>query len=263
MAVKNNLKLIFSYFKLNLKKEYKYKASFFMQMSMMILNDLFFIIQWLIVFSLVDDIGGYGFDETLLLFGVAAGAFGFSHTFFYGAWHIKDTVYEGKLDVFLTQPKNVLINTCCASTDISGLGDIIYAFVALAIVGAPWHWYLLMIPIMVMTGLIYVAVYVTYVSLCFYVKRGDAVARSVEGTLNKSANYPPAIYNNVIKALFFTLIPVGFYTFVPVQYFFLTPNIWWMLGLLGATIIWVALAFFCFSKGLKKYNSGNLMGGRV
>ena len=119
MAVKNNLKLIFSYFKLNLKKEYKYKASFFMQMSMMILNDLFFIIQWLIVFDLIDNIGGYGFNETIMLFGVAAGAFGFSHTFFYGAWHIKDTVYDGKLDVFLTQPKNVLINTCCASTDIS------------------------------------------------------------------------------------------------------------------------------------------------
>lgn len=263
MVVKNNLKLIFSYFKLNLKKEYKYKASFFMQMLMMILNDLFFIIQWVIVFNLVEDIGGYGFDETLMLFGVAAGAFGFSHTFFYGAWQIKDTVYEGKLDVFLTQPKNVLINTCCSTTDISGIGDMIYAFVALAIVGAPWHWYLIMIPVMIMSGLIYVAVYVTYVSLCFYIKRGDAVARSVEGTLNKSGNYPPAIYNNIIKALFFTLIPVGFYTFVPVQYFFLTPNIWWILGLLGATIVWVSLAFFCFHKGLKKYNSGNLMGGRV
>ena len=46
MGVKSNLKLIFSYFKLNLKKEWKYKSSFFMQIAMMILNDLFFIIQW-------------------------------------------------------------------------------------------------------------------------------------------------------------------------------------------------------------------------
>ena len=63
MAVKNNLKLIFSYFKLNLKKEWKYKTSFFMQIAMMILNDLFFIIQWYIIFRLVDNIGGYGFNE--------------------------------------------------------------------------------------------------------------------------------------------------------------------------------------------------------
>ena len=263
MAVKNNLKLIPSYLKLNLKKEYKYKASFYMQLTMMVLNDLFFIIQWFIIFGLVDNIGGYGFEETLLLFAVAAGGFGTSHLFFYGAWHIKDIVYDGKLDVFLTQPKSVLLNVCCSTTDVSGIGDIIYAFVALAIVKAPWHWYLLMIPAMILSGLLYVSVYVVYVSFCFYIKRGDAVAKSVEGTLNKAGNYPPAIYNTVVKTLFFTIIPAFFYTFIPVQYFLLTPNIWWILGAVGFVSLWVALAFFCFNKGLKKYNSGNLMGGRL
>ena len=32
-----------------------------------------------------------------------------------------------------------------------------------------------------------------------YVKKGDAVANSVEGTINKAGNYPPAIYNNIVK----------------------------------------------------------------
>ena len=134
MGVKNNLKLIFSYFKLNLKKEWKYKSSFFMQIIMMILNDLFFIIQWYVIFQLVDNIGGYGFNETMLLWALAAGGYGFSHTFFAGAWNLKDIVYEGKLDVFLTQPKSVIINVCCSSTDVSGIGDMIYAFVLTDIV---------------------------------------------------------------------------------------------------------------------------------
>ena len=109
-----SLKLIFSYLKLNLKKEWHYKASFFMQIIMMMLNDLFFIIQWYIVFQLVDNIGGYGFNETMLLWAMAAGGFGFCHVFFGGAWKIKDIIYDGKLDVFLTQPKNVLINLICS-----------------------------------------------------------------------------------------------------------------------------------------------------
>ena len=263
MAVKNNLKLIFSYFKLNLKKEWKYKSSFFMQIIMMVLNDLFFIIQWYIIFKLVDNIGGYGFNETMLLWGVAAGGYGFSHTFFAGAWNIKDIVYDGKLDVFLTQPKSVLLNVCCSSTEVSGLGDMAYAFVVLAIIGAPWYWYLLMIPAMILAGLIYVSVYVVYASLCFYIKRGDAVAKSVEGTINKAGNYPPAIYNTIVKGLFFTLIPTFFYTVVPAQYFFLSPNIWWILGAIVVTTVWVILAFALFKLGLKKYNSGNLMGGRL
>lgn len=263
MVVKNNLKLILSYFKLNLKKEWKYKSSFFMQIIMMILNDLFFIIQWYIIFELVETIGGYGFNETMLLWAVAAGGYGFSHTFFAGAWNIKDIVYEGKLDVYLTQPKSVLINVCCSSTEIAGIGDMIYAFVVLAIIGAPWQWYLLMVPATILSGLIYLSVYVTYASLCFYIKRGDAVAKSVEGTINKAGNYPPAIYNVIVKGLFFTLIPTFFYTFIPAQYIFLTPSIWWILGMVAVTIVWVVLAFVSFKQGLKKYNSGNLMGGRL
>ncbi len=263
MAVKNNFKLIFSYFKLNLKKEWKYKASFFMQIFMMILNDLFFIIQWYIIFRLVDNIGGYGFNETMLLWGISAGGYGVAHAFFAGAWNIKDIIYEGKLDVFLTQPKNVLLNVSCSSTDVSAIGDMFYAFVVLAIIRAPWYWYLLMVPAMIMAGLIYVSVYVVYVSLCFYIKHGDAVAKSVEGTMNKAGGYPPAIYNIVVKGLFLTLIPCFFYTVIPAKFFIMTPNIWWILGSIGVTTFWVVLAFWSFNRGLKKYNSGNLMGGRL
>ena len=153
MAVKNNLKLIFQHFKLNIKKEWKYKPSFFMQLIMMILNDFFFIIQWVIIFSLIDDIGGYGFNETMLLWAIAAGGFGIARTFFSGAWNIKDMVYEGRLDVYLTQPKNVLINVATSATDVSAIGDIIYSFIVLAITGAPWHWYLIMIPAIILAGL--------------------------------------------------------------------------------------------------------------
>lgn len=263
MAVKNNLKMIFSYFKLNVKKEWKYKTSFFMQIAMMILNDLFFIIQWYIIFQLVDNIGGYGFNETMLLWAIAAGGFGFAHAFFGGAWNIKDIVYDGKLDVFLTQPKSVLLNVSCSSTEISAIGDMIYAYVVLMIIGAPWQWYLLMIPAMIIAGLIYVSVYVTYVSLAFYMKQGDAIAKSIEGTVNKAANYPPHIFNYVVKGLFLTLIPTFFYTFIPAQYIFISFNIWWVLIAVAVTALWIVIAFATFKRGLRKYNSGNLMGGRL
>lgn len=263
MAVRNNLKLIFSYLRLNLRKEWKYKSSFFMQIITMMLNDAFFIVQWYIIFGLVDTIGGYGFNETMLLWSISAGAFGFAHTFFNGAWNIKDIVYESKLDVFLTQPKNTLINVCCSSTSIAGIGDMLYAFIVLAIIGAPWYWYLLIVPTMILVGLMYVSVYVVYISLCFYMKQGDAVAKSFERAMLQASSYPPAIYNTVVKALLFTLIPAFFYTFIPAQYFFLTPNLWWILGTIIITAIWITIAFLSFNIGLKKYNSGNLMSGRL
>lgn len=263
MAVKNNLKLIFSHLKLNLKKEWKYKPSFFMQIIMMILNDFFFIIQWYIIFSLVDDIGGYGFKETMLLWAIAAGGFGVARTFFAGAWKIKDMVYEGRLDVYLTQPKSVLINVATSSTEVSALGDILYSFVVLAIIGAPWWWYLAMIPAIILAGLIYTGMYVTYVSLCFHIKNGDAAARAAETIFNKTDKYPSAIYSTAVKWILCTVVPAFFYTLVPAQYIFLTPNIWWILGTIAVTALWVLLAFVSFNSGLKKYNSGSLMGGRL
>ena len=263
MAVKNNLKLIFSYFKLNLKKEWQYKTSFFTQIIMMVLNDFFFIIQWLIVFKLVDNIGGYGFKETMLLWAMAAGGYGVSHAFFSGAWKIKDMIYDGKLDVFLTQPKNVLLNVCCSSSSISAIGDMIYAYVALAIAGAQWWWYIMIIPASICAGLIYVSVYVCYVSISFYIKRGDALAYSVDSIIIKTGNYPPHIFSSAVKWVLVTVIPSLFFTFMPAQYLFLTPNIWGMLAIVGVTALWVALAFLLFNKGLKRYNSGSLMGGRI
>ena len=115
MVVKNNFKLIFSYLKLNLKKEYEYKTSFFLKIVMMILNNAFFILQWIIVFSIVDSIGGYGFNEVLLLWAISAGSYGVAHLFFNSAFSVGELIYNGKLDVYLTQPKNLLINVCCSS----------------------------------------------------------------------------------------------------------------------------------------------------
>lgn len=263
MEVKNNLKLIFSYLKLNIKKEWQYKASFIMQVFTMLFNDLFFIIQWLIIFNLIDNIGGYGFRETMLLWSISAGAFGVSHLFFGGAWNLKDMVYDGKLDVYLTQPKNLLINVCCSSTYISALGDILYSIIILFIIKAPWWWFLVIIPVDIISGIIYASMYISYISLCFFVKGGDSLATAVESTVTKVSNYPPAIFSTLVKIIMSTFIPVVFYCFVPVEFIFLNFKPLFLVIYLGVAIIWIFIAFLCFNSGIKHYNSGSISGGRM
>ncbi len=261
--VAKNIALIFNYFALNIKKEFQYKTAFFMQVFTMILNDAFFIIQWQIIFSIVDNIGGYGFREVMLLWSIMAGGYGVAHSFFGGTWNIKNFIYDGKLDVYLTQPKNVLINVCCSATNVGAIGDMIYAFVVLVIIGAPWWWYLLMIPVIFLVGILFISIYVCYISLSFYVRRADALASMVEGTIMKAANYPPMIFTGIVKWLFFTLIPTFFFSFVPAQNIFLSFNIGWIALLLGVVTLWTVMAFLLFNRGLRRYNSGSLMGGRL
>jgi len=261
--VAKNISLIFKYFKLNIMKEYQYKTSFFTKIIMMILNNAFFILQWVIIFQVIDKIGDYGFKEVMLLWAISAGSYGVAHTFFEGAFNIGNLVYEGKLDVFLTQPKNVLINLICSEIQISALGDLTYTFIALAIAGANWWWYLAIIPVSIIGGLIYTAVIICFQTLSFYVKRGSSIADMINSSVTMFSNYPPIIFNTVIKLVLFTIIPCGFIVFVPAEHIFLGFNIWWIIAMIAFTVVVILLAFILFRLGLKKYNSGSLMGGRL
>lgn len=263
MAVRKNLALIFKYLKLNLQKEAQYKTSFILQIIMMIANNAFFIIQWIIIFTITEDIGGYGFNDILLIWGIAAGGYGVAHLFFEGVFHVSEQVYEGKLDVFLTQPKNVLINVACSKCSPSAIGDILYLFVVLIIIGAPWWWYFAVIPVIVLGGLIYAGMVMCYQTLSFHVRKGDSLSEMANFIMTGFNTYPPVIFNIVTKAILYTAVPAGFMVFVPVKYIFLSFNIWWILGMIGVTIFIVGLALLLFKLGLKKYNSGNLMGGRL
>ena len=95
----------------------------------MILNDATFIVQWLVLFGIKEDFGGYTFNNVLVLWALAATTFGFSRLFFYKAFELPDLIINGKLDSFLVQPKNVLISVITSDTSISAIGDILYGFI--------------------------------------------------------------------------------------------------------------------------------------
>lgn len=262
MAVKNNIKLIFCHLKLNLSKAAQYKTSFAMQIIMMVANNAFFILQWLIIFQVTESIGGYGFKEIMLLWALSAGCYGVCHLFFNGVNNIGNLVYEGRLDVFLTQPKRVLINVATSSSSVSAIGDIIYSFIALILAGAAWWWYIAIIPVMIIGGIMYASLLACFQTLSFYIKKGNAISDTISGALTNFANYPPVIFDIVSKVLLYTIIPCGFMIFIPAQYLFLSFNGWLLLASLGFTIVITILAFVLFNKGLKRYSSGSLMGGR-
>jgi ABC-2 type transport system permease protein len=77
------------------------------------------------------------------------------------------------------------------------------------------------------------------------------------------SNYPPVIFNTIAKILLFTIIPCGFMIFLPAESIFLGFSIWGIVAMLGFALLVTILAFILFKKGLKKYNSGSLMGGRL
>ena len=77
-AFKNQLKVNLLSIKYAIMREMLNKTTFIMNVVFMMLNNASFIIQWLILYSLKDNVGGYNFSQVLLLWGVAAGTYGIS-----------------------------------------------------------------------------------------------------------------------------------------------------------------------------------------
>jgi ABC-2 type transport system permease protein len=68
-----------------------------------------------------------------------------------------------------------------------------------------------------------------------------------------------SIFNGTVRLLLFTVIPAGFISFVPLQ---LLHQFTWPLlaAMVGFTVLIVSVAAGLFQLGLRRYESGNLLG---
>lgn len=262
MAVKRQVKVTLLSIKYAFMRELLNKTTFFSNVFFMILNNASFIIQWVILFSLKDNFGGYTFKQVLLLWGIAAGTYGFSHFFFKKAYNLSEIIINGKLDAYLVQPKNVLLSAITSDIEPSAMGDILYAYIVLFIYGINIKNFCLFTLFSITGGLILTSVAVILGSLSFWFNKTDIIVETGNSLMVNFATYPDGIFKGIVKILLFTFIPVGITTYIPVR-ILSSFNVYYLLIVILFTIFIVLFAFLIFNKGLKNYSSSNLMSARV
>lgn len=262
MEAKNQIKVIFLALKYNIMKQMVNKVTFITNIIFMILNNASFIIQWIILFTLKEEIGGYTIKEVILIWGMASCVYGLAHILFYKAFEISDLIINGKLDTFLVQPKNVFLGVITSETSISAIGDLIYGYICLCIYGITIK-NIILFTIFTITGGIIVAAFASIIgSISFWIVKGDILADSLTGIMVNLATYPGTIFKKVVKIILYTVIPVGIANYMPVDTI-LNFNFANFLYIIMFTIAITVLAFCIFNKGLKKYSSSNLMSSRI
>jgi ABC-2 type transport system permease protein len=172
-------------------------------------------------------------------------------------------IVTGELDTFLLQPCNLLLNVCCARTSLSAYGDLLYGVVLLALTqggsGLTWLFFALGVPV---GALLITAISLIAHTLTFYF--GDASFAgnmSVEFVVNFCI-YPAGIYHRAVRLLMYTLIPAAFIVHVPLR-LVREFSLGWMLVWLAASSAYCAFASWFFYRGLKRYESGNLIVTRL
>ena len=258
--MKKHLRIFACYFKLNLASSLEYRASFFSQAFGMALSNSSFIFFWWIAFGQIGGtIAGYTFEDVLFIWAVASSAFGLANVLFNNAARLTHLIVTGELDTFLLQPCNILMNLLCARTSLSAYGDLLYGFIIMAIFHAAnpvaWLWFFTGT---VIGGLLITGISLSAHTLSFYV--GDATVignLAIEFAINVSI-YPDKIFAPFVRALMYSVLPMGLAVHLPLR---LKSGFspFFAFAVLAGTALYCTLAAVFFYRGLRRYESGNII----
>ncbi len=229
------------------------RASFMLQVAMMILNDTVWVVFWLLVFSHRRSIRGWDVHEVLVLMAVMVGAFGLGLGACHGTRRLGREIRSGGVDSLLAQPQPVLLRIMSARIHPPFLGDALFAPVLFILSGLAslqtWGWFLLA----VLCGAAMLVGYVVLLeSLSFWTRAGDEISTAGFGAMTVLGMYPADVYAPGVKILAFTLLPAAFVSTVPSH--MILEGSWTLLGVLAlaAVIVWV-LAVTAFNAGLRRH----------
>lgn len=261
-AVYNQLRVCLLSVKYNIMREMINKVTFLTNIIFMMLNNGSFLIQWAILFRLKEDIGGYGFREVMVLWGLSASSFGLSHVLFARVFSLPELIINGKLDAYLVLPKNVLLGVMTSSTRTSAIGDVAYGLIMICLSGFGIGAILLFLLFTVTGAVIITAFALLMGSLSFWFVRMEIFGNQMQNVLISFATYPDGIFKGGIKYLLYYIIPTGMMVYLPVHVITdFNPKS--LLTVLGYALGLSVLAVGVFYRGLRRYSSGNLMEARL
>jgi ABC-2 type transport system permease protein len=248
-----------AYLLLNLSSAMEYRASFISQVVGMALNDSIMIFFWWLFFQRFPQVGNWQLADVLRLWGVVAVAFGLGTAIFGNCPRIATLISTGQLDYYLSLPKDVLLHLLVSRSSTAAWGDAAFGLVAFAAAGDLRLSTVLLFAAFSLTGCaVMVAYHVLVGSLAFWIGNAESFSAQASGALINFSTYPGSIYRGWIKLLTFTLIPSAMVGHLPVELLRRFDPVLF-LEVAGFAALSVLVAVVVFRRGLRRYESGNLL----
>ncbi|HTX73144.1 MAG TPA: ABC-2 family transporter protein [Rectinemataceae bacterium] len=262
-GLRSGLRFLAASFSVNLQAVIEYRGNFLVQVFGMMLNNGAFALFWAALISKTGSIGGYGFRDIMLIWALVSSSFGLAHVIAGNVRSLGLIIQRGELDVYLLQPRDVLINVLCSRTIVSAWGDFAYGFLVLALLpGFSLGQLALFLMLLVSGAVIFASTFAAAESLSFFMGSSTGISNAIAEFLISFSLYPETVFDRGMRWVFYTLLPSGFIAFVPLAA--LKSLNWGLVPLLlGAALLYGAGAYALFRAGLRRYESGNQMGTRI
>jgi ABC-2 type transport system permease protein len=250
-------KMHLEYLKLSMKTALEYRTNFIVQSISMLVNDCIWIIFWLIFFNKFSQIRGWTMSDMILLYSVLLVAYGIRGILLGNSGRIAKIIVEGRLDYYITLPKNILYHLISSKSSWYDVGDFLLG-VILAILFVPLVKLPLLLLLIILSATIIIAFEIITGSIAFYIGNSEETCMAFRNALIAFASYPFRIFDGIAKIILLLVIPAGFVTGVPVE-LLKSFDATWLMYMIGFTLIITIIAIIVFYNGLKRYESGNLL----
>lgn len=255
----NNLKFIWHYWKVNWQGAMEFRASFLTQMISMMINNGVWIAFWGIYFTKFPVVNGWELTDILLLWGISAGGYGWAIALFGNTPRVSSMIANGQIDLYLTMPKNVLLHMLISRMSFSAWGDYLFSWIIFFIAGGldPILFAKYMLA-QLLVGILFISIFLIGQSLAFYFGNSEGLSNQIFMAMISFTTYPIDIFHGATRIILFVILPAGFVSSLPIAFF--RNFTWGYFGeFVGAVAFFLALAVFVFYRGLRRYESGNMM----
>jgi ABC-2 type transport system permease protein len=243
--------------------EMEYRASFFARVLSMLVNDCMWLTFWVFYFNRFPVVRGWERLDIIRLWAVIAVGFGLADVFFGNTSRLARIIYQGDLDIYLAQPKNVLFHAIIARSSVTGWGDVLFGLFVFGVLGeaTPLLWILFLVSSL-LVGVFFLSFNLAGQSLTFYIGNSEMLALQMNNALIHFATYPTAIFDSWTRILFFTVLPAGLISYTPIGILRGSPMPYLAYASVAA-LAFLALSTALFIRGLRRYESGNLITTRL
>jgi ABC-2 type transport system permease protein len=227
------------------------------QAGTMVVNDLVWVVFWVLFFHRVGRLGGWDAHSVLLLQAVLTTSGGLVLGLLSNARRIGSLALDGGLDAVLALPVAPLPYLLVRKVEAVNLGDLAFGLVLFLAVGHPTPGRTLVFVLVVLASATLLTAFLVLTgSLAFFAGRDEGGELGFHSMLLLGA-YPLDLFAGSVRLLLFTVVPAAFVSTVPAR---LVEHLdaGRALGLGAAATVFAVLAITVFHAGLRRYTSGNV-----
>jgi ABC-2 type transport system permease protein len=249
--------------KTNLASAMEYRANFISQVVGMIINDGIYFVFWLIFFHRFQVVRGWGMSDMVLLFAIITTGYGLAFAFFGNAMNLAELIAQGRLDYYLTLPRDVLLHVLASRSILSAWGDLTFGLLAYLFTGRfTLHEIALWLLASLCSGAVLISSFAIFGCLSFWLGNATQLAIQAGNAILTLSLYPRDIFEGVVRFLMLTILPAAFVGAIPLD---VVRQMDWraLVGLIGFAIGITLLMRLVFYTGLHRYESGSAINVNV